>query len=408
MSIVTERVYRATSWDAERQAVVDRVFTENDLEDFKDIFKAIHCHHIDEMDLLSFIKHRYYGAPYYEIDENRYAYHQADDTSSTDGTPQTDNTVQLSDDALHAVGSKLSPVAYGKMAMLNLFDQKPAYQYADVFPMTAAMRAIDESIKTGHAEPWLPTIRKAMSPQVSQSMLIPNVWLTQVNPVTSIVMAQNSGRWSEAWLNTEQYKLLQFNAGVYLATIIDENTPPMYPEWISFDVMMLSQHEHKVALADKFVQSQHHLGLYNKEINLLRALLDIQYTGDAYAYINLLHGIIDYYRLGSWLQIKPAVMPGAVHITLDNGRILSVVSTGDELGCYHPDVNEGLCYSLESSRILTQQVLSDPAVTRLVSEQPDHPIARALYLNREVLDLGALDDMVLVQWAQQIRNGIYQ
>lgn len=166
--------------------------------------------------------------------------------------------------------------------MLNLFDQKPVYQYADVFPMTAAMRAIDESIKTGHTEPWLPTIRKAMLPQMSQSMLIPNVWLTQVNPVTSIVMAQNAGRWSEAWLNTQQRELLQYDDDSYLTTIIDEDTAVMYPERVSLDVMMLSQHQHKVALADKIAQSLNH-DFYNNERNGVRALLDIQYTGDAYA-----------------------------------------------------------------------------------------------------------------------------
>lgn len=80
---------------------------------------------------------------------------------------------------------------------------------------------------------------------------------------------------------------------------------------------------------------------------------------------------------------------------------------GNEVCCRPAGVNENFWYSLASSRILTQQVLADPAVTRLVREQPGHPIARALYVNRETIDLGVLGDIVLVQWAQQIRNGLY-
>lgn len=104
MSIVTERVYRVTSWDAEHQAVVERVFTEYDMDNFKDTLRAIHHAPTDEMDVLSLIKHRYYGAPYYEFNEQRYTYRQADDTDGADTTHGDNDTVQLSNDALYAIG----------------------------------------------------------------------------------------------------------------------------------------------------------------------------------------------------------------------------------------------------------------------------------------------------------------
>lgn len=404
MSIVTQCVYRVTSWDAEQQAVVERVFSGDDVDALVANLKAIHDEEeVDEYDILWLIKHLYYGAPYYEIGMRHYTYRQTNDTDSADATPGDNNTVQLNNEALYAIRSKLSPITYGKMATLNLFDQKPAYQYADIFPMTAAMRAIDESIKTGNAEPWVPTIRKAMSPRVSRDMEIPNIWLTEVNAVTSIVMAQNSGRWSTAWLNTRQYELLNSIGDNFMVTIIDENTQLMYPDRLSFDALMLSRHEHKVKLADKLAQPDQVVDFSDDEINGLRELLHTRYEGDAYAYIDQLYAIVDRYHLEKWVWRYKSTGPSNIYITLDNGLVL-VVGYDHQLLCYNPAVNENHWYWLTSSRILTQQLLADPAVTRLLREQPYHHVGRALYINRDLLDLGVLDDALLVQWAQQIRN----
>lgn len=403
MAIVTERVYRVTSWDVQQHAVVDRVFSEGDMDNLKRLIGNIHHGTTDEFDTLSFIKHRYYGAPYYEYNEQRHVYQEP----GIDNTIDQDNAVQLTDDALRDISSKLSPGTYGKMASLNLFNQKPAYRYADVFPMTAAMRAIDESIKTGNAGPWLPTIRKAMSPRVSSSMLIANIWLSEVNPVTSLVMAQNAGRWSESWLSREQQDLLSYDHDSYLATIIDNDTPPQSPERVSFDPMMLSQRKYKMALAEKFLQPLPYAPLQANQLACVRELLTTEYTGDAFAYIQRLLAIINAYQCGGWL-IYPDVASGMLHeMLLDNGDVLLTDDSTNHLWRRYAGSGPQPWVGLSGSRILTQQTLSDPAIARLVRNQPSHPVVRALYANRESLDLGALGDTLLLEWAQQIRNGIY-
>lgn len=401
MSIQPITSWLVKSWDANAMSIVERCFTQEQMDQLMTLMGTstgmiLDLSGPDDPDLLSFIMYLYYGAVYYESESDRFTY-SVDSIDSTT-TDTTEDLPELVTDVLKEVGSKLSPTTFSKLALAvpQLRNLPAAYRYADVFPGTAAMRAITESFKTTDYYKWVPVIKKALLPRFfGDTNRIHNVWLREINPVTSVVMATNCGSWSGAWLSDAQRELLMYPRDpsdiTCFDTIITADTvvPDSIEEIGSYDALMLSSTEDKRAAISAEQDGQ------------VRTILNTPYTGDAFKFCLTVADTFD--NGENVLDELTDVLP------LDNNISLILPRYGQPLATRPVNLEDGRkpfreeCFYLYDSNLLQQQVFGDPAFTRAVLQEPQRPILHTLAKTR-YYDFSAMDDEVLLKWAQWLRE----